>query len=809
MFSGKLFFVDKETQNLSFFSIIIVLLSFPKIDPAFSYGIDFSLPFAVNYFFSHGIHFGKDVIFTYGPLSFLKLPVVMEDHLVLSIGFISVVYLTFAYATLYLGQLINKEKWLLHFGIVFFLSLILELDDLLMGTTAVSLLIHHEVRKWKWLVIALFSSMFGLYIKSSIGVVSHLFLFSYILIHYFQFRDIRKPVKIVTAIVGIYFLFWVTVYGELNGSLNFLWATFQLAKDNSAAVSLYPENNWWLLGVALVAFFLIPLVSTTKNSYILYGLFLLSLFASWKHSYSREEGAHMTVFYHFLILFFSVFIIFIDKIKPTHIVLMIVSLTALYSNMLFTTNYHRDESIHINGLDNFYKTFFQYDKLVEQSVAASNTNIQPRKLPKEVLDKIGNETVDVYPWDFSYIAANNLNWKPRKVLQSYAAYTEWLDQQDADYFSDGNGAQYVIWELTSDRYGKHGFCSIDNRYLLNDEPEAVLQFFNHYSPVYKNSEIILFKKTDVKNFQTPQIIKSDTVVWNEWIKVPAIEDGILRIKGKISRNSIGRIKAFVYKDEQSCIDYMLSDGTIVQYRIVPNSVERGVWINPLIIGGAHTNLIQTHQVVKIRFTCSNTDMMKERIFLEWEKILPKMEYILPPSSTRLSTYNGYFKNTFSYFMKYYKSTDTLLFHSLNDFENKHDYWSGDSLNICSEIFFRDRKSEMLNQNDTYSSTFTYPINTIMHDSSALNVHVSVWVKLSDFAKGTLVFSLANNNSEPFLWVPRRLDSYINDKSQWQQVFFTERLESIPSNSQLGIYIINENKEKIWIDDFDVKIYKEN
>lgn len=642
MFIKRIFLCQAEKSNLLFFTIIIFLLSFPKIEPTYSGGLDPSLPFALNYFFLHGIHFGKDVIFTYGPLSFLHMPLPMGNNLIWSIGFISIVYLTFIYTALFLGYLINKKKWLLHIGVVFLLCQMIGIDDLLIGTTAISLLLHYETTNRKWLFIALLGSMFGLYIKSSFGVVCLLLIFSYLLIHYFLFRNFKKTLIISAGIIVLYFLFWFLIYLDFQGCLKFLWATFQLAKDNSDAVAVYPENNWWLLGTALTTFALIPVVARDRKIYILFFLFLLSTFASWKHSYSREEEVHLTVFYHFLILFFSVFIIFINRTKPLHIVLITVSLIALYRNMILTGYYHRDDRIQIiNGLNNFCEVFFDYNNLVGKSITVSRENILSKKLPKEVLNKIGNESVDVYPWDFSYIAANHLNWKPRPVIQSYAAYTEWLDNQDAMYFLSDKSAKYIIWELINDR-GQKGFYSIDNRYLLNDEPCAIVEFFRHYTPIYKNEDIILFQKTERENFSPPRIIKSDTVAWNQWIRVPPFSKGITRVKVKFRMNILGALKTFIYKGEAFRIDCQRTDSTVVHYRIIQDNAEDGIWINPLF-EDVRTDTVRLSKVNEIKFTCSNENLMKENIFIEWEAIELRKERISVLDSIHSITYNDIFR----------------------------------------------------------------------------------------------------------------------------------------------------------------------
>ena len=50
------------------------------------------------------------------------------------------------------------------------------------------------------------------------------------------------------------------------------------------------------------------------------------------------------------------------------------------------------------------------------------------KIPDSVLEKVQGKTIDIIPWEFSLIPGNQLNWKPRPIIQSYSAYTEKLDE---------------------------------------------------------------------------------------------------------------------------------------------------------------------------------------------------------------------------------------------------------------------------------------------------------------------------------------------------------------------------------------------
>jgi hypothetical protein len=83
-------------------------------------------------------------------------------------------------------------------------------------------------------------------------------------------------------------------------------------------------------------------------------------------------------------------------------------------------------------------------------------------LPDGFLSRIGRASVDVMPWDIDVIAANQLNWSPRPVLQSYTAYTSYLDDMDAAFLRGPDAPAYILTTLRE----------LDYRYALFEEPAA-------------------------------------------------------------------------------------------------------------------------------------------------------------------------------------------------------------------------------------------------------------------------------------------------------------------------------------------------
>ncbi len=152
-------------------SLIIFLLSFPKLSPVMETGLDSSANYAFNYFFANGIQTGVDIIFTYGPLGFMKAPLPMGNNLIYAILLLSVMRFLFIFLILFIGNIINPQKWLLHFFIALIIAQLIGFDLLILGIIIASLIICYE-RKYNgiWFFVAVLFCVLGMFIKASIGI---------------------------------------------------------------------------------------------------------------------------------------------------------------------------------------------------------------------------------------------------------------------------------------------------------------------------------------------------------------------------------------------------------------------------------------------------------------------------------------------------------------------------------------------------------------------------------------------------------------------------------------------------------------
>ena len=123
------------------------------------------------------------------------------------------------------------------------------------------------------------------------------------------------------------------------------------------------------------------------------------------------------------------------------------------------------------------------------------------QFPFSVKEKIGANTVDIYPWNAQLLFENKLNFLPRPVFQSYTAYTKDLEEMNFNHFNSFTKApEFVVYE----------YLAIDERYPLFDEPKVNLCLLKNFSPVemfdFQNRKFILLQKR--KDFKPIKLEKT-------------------------------------------------------------------------------------------------------------------------------------------------------------------------------------------------------------------------------------------------------------------------------------------------------------
>jgi hypothetical protein len=765
-------------------SLIVIIGTFPDTDWSYSTGIDPPLSWLFNYLFEHQSSLGKEIIFPHGPLAFFMYP--LPDNILLAILATSVlkVLLVFNIDWLWTGER-KIVKWIIVAIVAYGCSIIANFNSLILINTLLLYCNYFNSKKNILKYIAFFLTALALFIKAYIAIVSGLFFLSFSIYWFYRLRNGKQLLIDCCSLLGSMLMIWGLMYGTLGGFTRYLWGMIHLAQDNSSAAAYYPYNNWWLLILFFLLFSIVFLVNRTGKSMFYLALILLGLFATWKHGMAREDFSHVHGFFIYLVSCLLVFILFQKNKIYLNILLSVVTVFVFSMNEKNAVGYHPMEYDLFRG-DRFLDFMMNFSELKNKAEDTSQGNTASNKLPEKIRNAISNSTVDIYPWDYSIVAVNQLNWQPRVVIQSYAAYTSWLDAQNAAHFNSALSPDYLIWELNKISNDVNGgdMNSIDDRYLLNDEPQTILQLLKNYEYYYSDQKFQIVKKRKTPLSVTKTDISQTTSTWSKWIDVPDVQVNLLRAQLNFGKTLFQRMKSFLYKDEQFWIYLQLENGLIHKYRIVPKNAEDGLWIAPYIY-----NTNTAYAVKKIMFKCSMQNKLADKLEVNWQEF-------------KVGDTAGQVMNFFNI---HQLSHDSVIFQSANNFEVKSvKNWNELASEQFSDNSFSGSRSHALKAH-SFSSTFTVQLDSItLRD---LNIAADCWIKSPGYQlanKISMMISVEDSNGN-IVWSNIPIDRQLIDETQWNSIYNFLAYKNTVAHRVLKIYVYNTSDADILIDDFRVMI----
>ena len=169
-----------------------------------------------------------------------------------------------------------------------------------------------------------------------------------------------------------------------------------------------------------------------------------------------------------------------------------------------------------------------------------------RLLPPGILNEIQNKTVDIIPYEISYIYFNNLNYDPRPLIQSYEASNGYLDRLNYTKYMSATAPDYVLFSSGQ----------IDDRCPFWNESLTKLALLKHYkiisyymqhNPTEPSlSNLILLKKTDEKLNIKEVSERKFVCKFDDTIPILKTEN-LVYLYANIKYSVLGQIRRFLFQ----------------------------------------------------------------------------------------------------------------------------------------------------------------------------------------------------------------------------------------------------------------------
>lgn len=486
---------------LIIFSLTCSVLLFPNYFEATIYpvqdsvnelwkSLDPSWMIALNYASIKNLEWGNEIIFTYGPLSFLatrvgwghdKLSFLFYD-LFFFINFFSIIYFAFSKSKSFILPLLSCITAVLLFPVWLGSSNAFVLLAFLVFWVRLTI----SNPRIEFYVFQIITLCLAFFIKFNTGLIAFPIFFLGII--YQIIKDRNSYIKfILIGITPLFFIFILSFLLNVN-ILNYIKSGLELITGYNDI--MYYEHDIKNKCLAIIVIFciispyLIRIFKRENKSFIKNTTLLLlsgiPLFVLFKQGFVRCLEIDFFLLAPFILL--VTIDVYKEKLKSLITILLLVALiTPIY--YVFKTDKV--------ALDIKPKLEMHYFEGFVNFTDSSGLHLFPNsnQLPNNILNKIGKNSIDVFPWNIQMLLENKLNYTPRPVIQSYTSYTKFLENKNFNFYNSSVTApEYVIYD----------FASIDYRYAYFDEMKLQIVFKNNYEFIdyfdYKDRKLILLHK---------------------------------------------------------------------------------------------------------------------------------------------------------------------------------------------------------------------------------------------------------------------------------------------------------------------------
>ena len=167
------------------------------------------------------------------------------------------------------------------------------------------------------------------------------------------------------------------------------------------------------------------------------------------------------------------------------------------------------------------------------------------------------------------------HYQPRPMFLSLNAHNEWLAQQNAEYYTNGQAPDWVFAEMVW-----FPISPYDRWPALSDGP-AQRQLFQHYDLVRVLREHLLFRKRSAPRELQVELVADRPIRWGEVVELPDAGADQLWARCRIEPTQTGRLTETVYKLPRIRLRTELNDGTQRDDVLVPRMAAAGFLLSPV------------------------------------------------------------------------------------------------------------------------------------------------------------------------------------------------------------------------------------
>ncbi len=188
---------------------------------------------------------------------------------------------------------------------------------------------------------------------------------------------------------------------------------------------------------------------------------------------------------------------------------------------------------------------------------------------------VGREPIDLVGVDLAWIFLNHLNWRPRPVLQSYSTSTAGLVELDGDFFAGPDAPPFVLYQDSM----------IGERWSGIDDSAARLRLMRDYVPVALEKGLVLLRRDPVRAAHASderEIVGEFDLHPGETLSLPKLPGEVLIARFDVRYSWVGWLRRLLLHAPITKVTLGRNDGQVLERRFLPDMARAGVLVRPAL-----------------------------------------------------------------------------------------------------------------------------------------------------------------------------------------------------------------------------------
>jgi hypothetical protein len=507
---------------------ILAFVTWPIVSIAPASGPDLSWIAGLYMAGAEGLQFGTEIVFTYGPLGFLQVPVLYDGGMwVGAFLFQAAMHAMVAISLLWVAR--RALPLALALPACYCLLVIggLSAAAVLLAFLWCFVVLGDEPPRFALPAVAIAGGLLAaveLPAKANYGIA--IFLFAMLALLGVPGRRRHVPLFLVVTAAGLV-VGWVAGGQALSAAPDFIGHAAQIVSGYSGAMGTDVVVRDWelpLAGVAIVLLLSGAVLAARRDPLPrrIASLALVALFSfmAFKQGFVRQGVGNTPEFF---VLIAGAAIAVASRLPRAPLrgpaLGLVGSLVALALIVLPTPSLWQSlqPDSHLRFLRQDVDALLHSAERGRLIAEARRSMRSAYRLDPEILSALGDSPVHIDPWEIGVAWAYGLNWRPLPVIQSYSAYTPQLDRLNAAALG-GPAAPAAILRHRDAIAGVRE-TSIDDRLPGWESPAAARAMLCNYRPVRTTARWQLLERAE-NRCGAPRPIEAVRAASGDEISIP-------------------------------------------------------------------------------------------------------------------------------------------------------------------------------------------------------------------------------------------------------------------------------------------------